>query len=537
MNQPLTDTSVTRNIEFGYLPPAEPLTLEEILSDPWLRLNNLYWIVDKRGKKIKFHCNREQYEFYQDMWYLNIVLKARQLGMTTLIQLFMLDRCLFNPNITAGVIAHTKDDAKKFFDNKIKFAYDNLPAEIRDRAKSKNDNVNELKFANNSAINVGTSFRSGTCQYLHISEFGKICAKRPEIAKEIVAGALNTVAPGQFIFIESTAEGAHGRFYDMTQRAEKAQLAGEELTQMDYEFFFFAWWRSHEYRLNAHVDFDEELQEYFDDINAELRERYGTELDHEQMCWYAKKQNEQGEVLMKQEYPSTPEEAFRGITEGAIWGKQMRAARQTKRIARLPIVPNIPVNTFWDLGRNDTTAIWFHQRVGTENRFIDYYENEQQPIHHYVEVLKNEKDYVYGEHYLPHDANVTELTQGDNMTRQEVIESLGLKPTRVVERIGHINEGIEMTRQALPSCWFDMIRCEAGIKALEAYRYEFNEKMERWGTLPLHNWASNAADAFRQFAQGYRHRAHYDGPNADHPLSRAARQRRRKVKNETSWRV
>ena len=124
---------------------------------------------------------------------------------TTFIQLFMLDRCLFNPDMKAGVIAHTREDASAFFTSKIKFAYDNLPEEIRKAVPAERTNVRELAFRNGSRISVGTSLRSTTLQYLHVSEYGKLCAQYPDKAAEVRAGALNTIAPGNFVFVESTA--------------------------------------------------------------------------------------------------------------------------------------------------------------------------------------------------------------------------------------------------------------------------------------------------------------------------------------------
>lgn len=195
--------------------------------------------------------NWAQKLLYKTMWYLNIILKARQLGMTTFIQIFMLDRCLFNDNTNAGVIAHTLSDAESFFQDKIKFAYDNLPDEIKAKLYAQTDSSKELAFANGSRIRVGTSLRSGTLQYLHISEFGKLCAKHPERAREVVSGALNTVAPGQFVFIESTAEGAYGAFYTMCQAAMKLKDSVarglELLTKMDYKFFFYPWFEHPDY--------------------------------------------------------------------------------------------------------------------------------------------------------------------------------------------------------------------------------------------------------------------------------------------------
>lgn len=156
--------------------------VKEKLSDPWWRLTNLYYIKDKHGKKIKFNPNWAQKFLYNNMWFMCVILKARQLGMTTFIQIFMLDRCLFNSNVAAGVIAHNREDAEDFFDKKIKFAYDQLPEAIRNERKATSDSAKMLAFSNGSSIRVGTSLRSGTYQYLHISEFCKICALRPDRA-------------------------------------------------------------------------------------------------------------------------------------------------------------------------------------------------------------------------------------------------------------------------------------------------------------------------------------------------------------------
>lgn len=186
--------------------------------------------------------------------------------------------------------------------------------------------------------------------------------------------------------------------------------------------------------------------------------------------------------------------------EGAIYAKQLRKAKDDDRITHIPI-ENTEVFTFWDLGKNDHTAIWFMQRVGLQNRFIDYYENRLVDLEHYAKVLK-EKDYLYGDHYLPHDAEFEIL--GMQQTRSEMLEDLGVKPVIIVPRINHINEGIEITRKAFASCWFDEVRCDRGLAALASYQYTYDDKNATHRMKPLHNWASNGADAFRQFAQGFK---------------------------------
>ena len=153
--------------------------LKDQLSDPRWRLNNLYWITDKSGNRIQFKLNWAQESLLNDLHFCNLVLKARQLGFTTFIQLFMLDQCLFNSNIRAGTIAHRLDDARTIFRDKIRYPYDNLPEALRNARPFLSDLAEESVLANNSSIRVGTSLRSGTLQYLHISEYGSCVRSLP----------------------------------------------------------------------------------------------------------------------------------------------------------------------------------------------------------------------------------------------------------------------------------------------------------------------------------------------------------------------
>jgi phage terminase large subunit len=200
------------------------------------------------------------------------------------------------------------------------------------------------------------------------------------------------------------------------------------------------------------------------------------------------------------EYQHVWEGELKNFADGAIYANQLKLAKDEGRITKVPI-ESVPVHTFWDLGRNDSTAIWFMQRIGLQNRFIDYYEHRLVDLDHYAKVLKD-KGYLYGEHYLPHDVEVIVLG-ANNRSRKVMLEDMGVQPIEVVPRIANLNEGIEATRQSFSSCWFDEDRCEQGLSALANYQYVFDEKFDTFRQVPLHNWASNGADAFRQFAQGF----------------------------------
>src|SRR5215208_5944854 len=238
--------------------------------DPRWRLSNLYWITDKAGRAVQFVPNSAQLKFMDEVHTLNLILKARQLGFTTLCCLIYLDACVFTPHTRAGVIAHRLDDAKVIFRDKIKFPYDRLDEGIRAAAPAVQDSVDTLTFGNNSSVRVSTSMRSGTLQYLHVSEFGKICAQAPEKAREIVTGALNTVEAGQFIVIESTAEGQEGAFYRMCQEARENAAMGKKLSLLDWKFHFFAWWNDKAYSLEgASIPIGAEHKRYFERLEDE----------------------------------------------------------------------------------------------------------------------------------------------------------------------------------------------------------------------------------------------------------------------------
>ena len=165
--------------------PVNAGEFKECLADPWWRLTSgqLYKIMikgddDEESLVAPFTPNAPQLDLLANLHTRNDILKARQLGFTTLIEIFFLDCCLFKANVRAAVIAQSEDVAKTIFRDKVCFAYDNLPPSLKAAMPLSRDSASELLFAhNNSSIRVATSARSGTLQYLHISEFGKICAK------------------------------------------------------------------------------------------------------------------------------------------------------------------------------------------------------------------------------------------------------------------------------------------------------------------------------------------------------------------------
>lgn len=215
---------------------------------------------------------------------------------------------------------------------------------------------------------------------------------------------------------------------------------------------------------------------------------------------------EMGQMLFDQEYFCS----FEGAIFGAYYAKQMDEARKDGRICSVPHATGIEVDTFWDLGVDDSMSIWFMQPVGREFRFIDYYENTGYGLEHYAKILK-EKPYVYGNHWMPHDANQREMTNSEiALSRKEVAENLGVHPIEVVSRVRNMDTIIQVhipaVRNILSQCVFDETKCSNGILALEGYHAEYDEEKKVLGNRPAHTWESHASDAFRTFAVGYQPR-------------------------------
>lgn len=463
-------------------------------EDPRWRLCNLYKITDKGGKEVPFRPNDAQMQFLDDVHDLNIILKARQLGFTTLCCLIYLDAAIFNPNTRAGVIAHKMDDAKVIFRDKIKFPYEHLDDGLKALVHTRQDSVDTLTLANNSSIRVSTSMRSGTLQYLHVSEFGKICSQFPEKAREITTGALNTIEAGQFVVIESTAEGQDGKFYEYVQTARAKRASGTGLTPLDFKFHFFPWFEDKNYALGFPIAISDEDATYFDKLQTEL----GIALTPEQRAWYVKKAETQGGD-MRREFPSTPDEAFEQALEGAYFSKELLVAAKQKRIGGFPFVPGAPVNSFWDLGRNDNNTIWLHQFVEGFHRFIGYYENSGEYISHYISWLREwgrDRNAIFGDHYLPHDGDRQSLWLPEGTMK--VMSDLNFRP-QIVKRPANKIEAITIARGKFSSCVWDEAGCATGLKRLKAYRKEWDELRGVWKDRPLHDDASHTADGFMTF--------------------------------------
>lgn len=201
--------------------------------------------------------------------------------------------------------------------------------------------------------------------------------------------------------------------------------------------------------------------------------------------------------------------SFDAALVGAYYGKQLQKAGDEGRLdVEVPHDPELPVETWWDLGVDDETAIWFVQRARRQVSVIDYYSNRTQGLEHYVRELKA-RPYMYTRHIVPSDIKVKEW--GTGKTRLEQMELALLQdgdPERprnpnvrvLVATPMSVADGIAAVRRLLPRVWVSS-KCSAGersgLEALKQYQRKWDDARKTFLDEPLHNWCSHGADAFR----------------------------------------
>ena len=478
--------------------PPEPVPLKkQNLADPMWRLNNLYNIVNEDGEMVRFKLRPIQEHFLKNMWFRNVVLKSRQHGFTTLIDLWALDKALFIPNTKAVIIAHRKDDAAAILETKAELPYLNLHPQLRKLLPLTDLNKTTMKFANGSSVSVTTSGRSGTSQILHVSELGFTSRHRPDVAAEIVNGSFPAVHQKGYIFVESTAEGSSGAFFDLCQNSENKKIEKRKLTPIDFKFHFYSWFDKPGNSLPEDqarlVVIPERLVKYFDELEIECN----VKLSIGQRAWYTA-QEDVFQDKMKQEHPSTPKEAFDNSGEGQYFKMQMTRLREEGRLTEVPHIRGRLVHTFWDIGVNDETAVIFAQNVGNKWNVIDYYEETDRGLDWHVEHTRDiaqEKGYLLGDWVGPHD--LKQRQAGNAKQLWTVAADLGVKFI-IVPKVNHKITSIQVTRGMFSSLQIDE-GLELLIKHLDNYKKEWDKIRGTWRDKPLHDRASNAADALQQW--------------------------------------
>ena len=370
----------------------------------------------------------------------------RRFGKTVMLINHLIKSCMTNNNHQPrfAYIAPTYSQAKKIAWDYLKHYTKNLPNTKYNETELRAD------FFNGSRIQLLSSENPDSIRGIYLD--GAVIDEASQVSRELLDEVIRPALSDRkgWLSLCSTPKGMNNIFYDLYQKA-----------QSEKDWFLYTA-RASETGL---VDSEE--------LKAAL--------------------SVMGQATYNQEF----ECSFIGNVKGSIYGELISKLEDEKRIARVPHDPSYPVNTAWDLGYNDSTAILFYQNVGHAINIIDSYENNNKAFPHYAQILK-EKDYTYNEHIGPHDLDQTDFATG--RTRREVAYQLGLR-FKIAPKLS-IEDGIHAVKMLLPRCYIDVDNCKKFINALRHYHRKYKEKDRMYSAKPNHDWSSHFNDALRTLATG-----------------------------------
>ena len=411
--------------------------------------------------KIPYKPRPLQAEMHNSLKRWNVLVMHRRFGKTVWAVNELIKKALTCelPRPRVAFVAPTFTQAKRIAWDYVKFYAGVIPGVTFNETELRVDFPNGGRLMLLSAENPD-SLRG---IYLDMCAFDEFGMQNPRVWGEVVRPALSD-REGAAIFLGTPA--GHNHFYDLLETAKQQVDAGSE-----------QWYWKIVKASESKLVKDEELEAARAQMTPEQYE---------------------------QEY----ECSFTAAIIGAYYGKLLSDAEDNGRVTRVPYDPMYPVHTAWDLGINDSTAIWFAQifRGGAVN-VIDYYESSGVGLQHYADVL-SKKEYTYGDHLAPHDIEVREL--GSGKSRLETAYTLGIK-FRVIPKM-KVADGINAARMLIPKCYFDRDRCAEGLDCLKQYRQEWDERRKVFRDHPLHDFTSHAADAFRYLAVGLENRSSFTKP-------------------------
>lgn len=502
------------------------------LQDQKWRLSNFYCIIPETpvdGKTIiPFKLREAQEELLDNLHNRVIINKCRKIGYSTLLALLCLDNCLFNKNYKASVLDYKEVSAYDKLEM-LKIAWHNSEdhAEnqavramwkyIKQRLTLVSESKGELRWSNGSSFSASTTTMGSSPNLLWISELGPLSVHAPDRAAKIKRGSLNSVAPDAQLIIESTAEGAHGVFYDLLQLGLES-LGKDNLEKTEYKLIFKPWQLHPSYKIdNAKPELIEESTQKYAE---ELKKSHNIDFTTDQLLWYQIKRKEIGEDIFSQ-FPSTFEESVMTSSTGAIY-PQIISLKTQGRVKEVDYEPEYPLYTAWDLGISDTTVGILFQECGRDIIIHDSWSTTGVGCEHVAKRISDwEREYNnnISKNFLPHDSNRRDLGSGKTYVEQLCNAGVFRKSVVVLPQTQSVWNGIRHWRQLFPRLWIhprtnkhytgiDSITLPSLMDCLVNYR-----KNEKTGQ-PLHDLYSHGADAFRYIAE-----AHllglFHGTNAD----------------------
>lgn len=464
------------------------------------RMNECYRIIDRNGNSIKFKLNTVQKDVLKNLHNRNLILKARQLGMSTFAVLYLLDEALFTPNLAAGIVSYSLEHAQHIFKRIIGHALETLTPYAKSKAVITQYSAREISFANGSFLRVDTTLRGGAYQLVLVSEYGKTCARNPIKAEEVITGTLNTLSQDSKAIIESTGEGNEGFYADMVNNAHAR--GNSDLSPLQYRLFFFPWMDEPSYTMDQAVTYGVELTDYFTKIEKETNRT----ISQGQRNWYAHQKSLLADKI-KQEFPSTVAEAFVSSSDAYYFQQCIEKAYQDHRCLQTnPYDPLAHVYVAMDIGVNDLTVMVFFQVMHGEIRVIDYYEDKNKGVDFYARYMQQDKKYLYHTIFLPHDAAHRDGIVVENTYERDFRRLFSQTNTKftVLKRTDK-NLSISNAKMKFDRCIFNLNRVKPFLDQLAKYRKKWSEQFGKYLDEPYHDTSSNFADSFQYLCQAVSH--------------------------------
>lgn len=466
------------------------------VSDPLWRLSNLYSCKDREtGALVPFRPNIQQQRIYnaiyRDKKTRIVIPKARRVGVSTGVDIMLVDDISFNGGRQCSIVDMTQTDATLKLRDNCYTAFLSLPEIIRNRYEIRfNDSLLQLSLSGqssdiSSAIHAGKHARGGTNHKLHISEWGPIQAEDPSRSEEILTGAIPSAEHG-LVVVETTWKGGRaGHLWNIVKGAM-------ERTN-EWEILFFPWYEDHSYAKSGSI---EELEQWTIDYFAETKSKLpDTSFTLEQKLWYQSRRRDLGAFIF-QEFPTTIDECFKAPIEGAIYASNIDQARVEGRVGIFPVDNSALVHTAWDIGAPMNIVTWYFQLVGREIRLIDIdLDLDLTPVQRVAHIYA--KGYPLGEHFFPHDAPATESSGRSFLTE---MTDAGLHNARVTPRT--IDQWVEINylRQIFPKLVFRLPHTDKGLDRLANYHTIVDSSRGHRTDFIVHDINSHTADALEQIA-------------------------------------
>lgn len=472
--------------------PAENRLIDEAMAngnifDRKWRLNNLYFVKHvKHGVPCRFQMTEDHDDVFHSQ-YVDVrskrlvILKARQLYMTTYGLINMIDACCFQADRHCILSNFSEEESDMVIEDKAHYLVRNTPWLKRLNIATKTDGLNFPRTG--SDIVVSVTARGHKSDYAHITEFAKTSDDDPKKAREILK-AMGAGSEYGYVTIESTGKGDTGPFAEIIKTAWERQQEGAPLDRLDWVLKFYPWWTKRLNRLwlppGTKRPYDDELEFRFDEVERIMR----TRLDQEQRNWYGRTLTSgfNNRVAdMRQEHPATLDEALTTDVEGYVLRGEVIRMQDEGRIGDYRAESNRPVLCFWDFGFADNTAVIFVQvdEATGSYRVVDEVTNNQKRMAFYFNEVSN-REFNVSHHVLPWDAcgltsHASKLTGSERETLEAHFHSAGLHNTVVMPRLGKKRAGFEACKSVIGQVHIAS-HCGRLVHSLKNVRRMFHSK-------------------------------------------------------------